>query len=64
MTVTKEKLEVKTDWVQLADHHAVRHLSGIGGMADIFEAFCGIPARLLPQDLLSSGVLVWKRNAT
>lgn len=53
-----------TDRVQLADQHAVRHLSGVGGVADIFEAFCGVPARLLPQHLLSSGVLVGKTNAT
>lgn len=58
MTGTNEQFGAETDRVQLADDHIRRHLPGVGGMADVFEAFRSVPARLLPQHLLSSGVLV------
>lgn len=46
-----------TDRVHLSDHHVARHLSGVAGMSHVLEALGGVSSRLLPQHLLSSGVL-------
>lgn len=46
-----------TDRVQLSDHHAGGHLPGVSGMADVLEALRGVAPRLLPQNLLASGML-------
>lgn len=43
--------------VQLSDHHVARHLPGVRGVSHVLEALGGVPACLLPQHLLPSGVL-------
>lgn len=51
-----------TDRVQLSYHHAGGYLSGVGGVSDVLEALGGVSSRLLPEHLLSSGVLTRKTN--